>query len=85
MNLYVNGTLTHSGTHLKTLLHIMPLLKMDKEELDLKPGGRTHESFCWKSAVSRFLICYQWGIGKSEISNELEYTARYLKKAAKCC
>ena len=38
MNYYANAILTHLE-HILELLNITPLLRMDKERLDLKPSG----------------------------------------------
>ena len=38
MNYYANAILTHLE-HILGLLNITPLLRMDKERLDLKPSG----------------------------------------------
>lgn len=41
MNYYVNAILTHLE-HILELLNITPLLRMDKERLELKPSGEVH-------------------------------------------
>ena len=58
MNYSANAFLTHLE-HILGLLNITPLLRMDKERLDLKPSGGAHRYISRESSVSGFLICWQ--------------------------